>query len=90
MCEPLKRKVQKQFMGRFFNSGDVKSAVKGLIEYHEDNIEGIIKRHSYWNKNYASQDDLDYFFELLREQYDSIIVIEHWLEDAIKKKGRKE
>jgi len=58
---------------------DIKSAVEGLIKFHEDRIEELIKdvkdfRTVYWE---------DIILAMIKIEYESIMAIEHWLEDVI-------
>ena len=63
-----------------FLKSDVKSAVVGIINYHEDIIEDfIINLESVvWSDKYRQ-----IIVDMIGIQYDAIMNIEHWLEDVI-------
>jgi len=56
-----------------------KSAVEGLIKFHEDRIEiAIVELEGEpWHPTMKS------VFDFIDYEYESIIAIEHWLEDVI-------
>jgi hypothetical protein len=73
---------------------DLKSAVAGLIQFHEDRIEELIKviKENFskptdeYDEGYRFYDDLPIFKSYLRRidrEYESIMAIKHWLEDVI-------
>lgn len=64
----------------------LKSAVSGLIKFHEDRIEELIEEWAsidYFYERFGGEGDLHYQ-ELIYIQYESIMAIEHWLEDVVK------
>ena len=62
-----------------------KSSVEGIIRFHEDRIEELIKElkslSGYGKLGWISHENK--LFALLRSEYESIMAIEHWLEDVI-------
>jgi len=62
-----------------FKPEDIKSAVAGLIKFHEDRIEELIKKLK------KEKIPIWYHFtiEEIKHHYESIMAIEHWLEDMI-------
>lgn len=75
----------------FFSAKNVNSAVKGLIKYHEDIIEDLVKKLSQWQATtiYKHIDNNSYpypwifILKRIQEEHQSINAIEHWLEDTI-------
>lgn len=85
VCERLKDK--KDGTGNFAYVY-LKSAVTGLIKYHEDRIEELIKRICVFDDIDLKYDTgVKVEFVMLTKQieieYENVIAIEHWLEDAI-------
>jgi len=65
--------------GGHFDLSDTKSAVKGLIEYHEDTIEILIEDlKKSITDNWIEKDLLE-----IKKEYKLIMIIQHWFEDAI-------
>jgi len=66
-----------------FRHEDVESAVAGLIKFHEDRIESLIRKIkktcSPLGESYEEED----IWRDVEMEYKSIMAIEHWLEDAI-------
>lgn len=93
MCEPLINKIMKEKHDdipvsgfEHFSKDDVESAVKGIIKYHEDNIESIISRISELEiKNDLGKSKVAFnlLMAMLYIEYESIMAIEYWLEDAL-------
>ena len=87
MYEPLKDKIGQSDGATGIIEGvdidSLKSAVKGLIKYHEDNIEEYVK--TFQKINEIPLDELygTYYFDFIEIEYQSIMAIKHWLEDAI-------
>ena len=90
--EPLKKKLvyyelesSGEFVPDYFHYSDLKSSVSGLIKFHEDKIEKLIKE---WKSIEYSisinpfEHDIVYS-DLIQREYESIMAIEHWLEDVI-------
>ena len=89
--EPLKGKIESTH--ELVNQLDLKSAVSGLIKFHEDRIEELIKEME--ELNVGDPQNFKFFghtelgrgygicMEQLKQEYESINAIEHWLEDAI-------
>jgi hypothetical protein len=78
----------------FFEPSDVKSAVSGLIKFHEDRIEKLIKTMETYNvksiDDMIRDDDIGPdtvwaigIMNMINNEYESINAIEHWLEDVI-------
>jgi len=73
-----------------FDGDVVKSAVEGLIKFHEDRIEELIDEFK-WNFPYGFEKTLEKWelenysriLENIVKEYESIMAIEHWLEDAL-------
>lgn len=87
MCEPLRGKIE-EFQDHYihFKADDIKSAVKGLIKYHEDKIEHMIKhlQESEIKLQYPKNKMLEISaLKALKNEYNVINAIELWLEDAI-------
>jgi hypothetical protein len=59
---------------------DVKFAVEGLIKFHEDRIEKYIKDLEEYE---FGKDWLMVYINWIDKEYESIMAIEHWLEDVI-------
>ena len=59
---------------------DIKSAVSGLIKFHEDRIEGYKKKLKPLHKGYHEYQTIS---GLIRIEKESVKAIEHWLEDVI-------
>jgi hypothetical protein len=83
--EPLKGKMQSC---RRFDCVDIESAVEGLIKFHEDRIEWFIYCLSCEkpDKNYddeCTEKRIANLLEKIKIEYESIMAIEHWLEDVI-------
>jgi hypothetical protein len=81
--EPLKDKRKDlilyhgEYSGVVYKYGDIKSAVAGLIKFHEDKIEKLVeslKLEKKWSK---------LILNYIEIEYESIMAIEHWLEDVI-------
>lgn len=66
-----------------FLKDDVKSAVEGLIKYHEDLIEEKIKAINNTLMSYDYYKWIDSYILSIKKEYENIQVIEHWLEDVI-------
>ena len=64
----------------FFDKDDVKSAVAGLIKFHEDRIEELIRLIEISDANF---EEMNITLNLIKFEYESIMAIEHWLEDVI-------
>lgn len=86
MCEPLRGKKHELNPGDEILSGlyvidadDVKSAVEGLIQWHEEVIENCISAL----ENSTHLPYMDFLWEELQNHYKSIQAIEHWFEDVI-------
>jgi len=63
---------------------NVKSAVTGLIKFHEDRIEKIIHQlETTWEKDVNLYSSIEDELEKILSDYESIMAIEHWLEDVI-------
>ena len=86
MCEPLrgKRKELNKHLetiddndGDLFDFDDVKSAVEGLIKYHEDEIERIIETPHYTTAMNA------WAMAQIRVHYRELQLIQHWFWDVI-------
>jgi len=63
---------------------DIKSAVKGLIKFHNDRIEKLIRELRLYGEN--NQDDKEariQYKNWIDREYESIMEIEYWMEDAI-------
>jgi len=87
MCEPLKGKIDG--CGRFAYVY-VKSAVKGLIKYHEERLEYYIDSLKLVDPPSSDSYDDEYNEKLLngllsaiQREYTDINAIEYWLEGAI-------
>lgn len=93
MYEQLRNKGREDSINREFKPSfmfnEVKSAVEGLIEYHECQIEHFIllTEEADWEKlnmgmefNVISE---KLMLQLIDECYKSLMAIEHWLEDVI-------
>ena len=93
MCEPLKgKRINNIDVGFktddefYFRRNDIKSAVEGLIKYHEDKIEHMIKHLQeveiklHYPKNKMLETAAS---KALKNEYKSLNAIELWLEDAI-------
>jgi len=81
MCEPLKDKIVYAYNSDYQELEEcLQSAVKGLIKYHEDIIETLIKGLSD-----CSEEDCytRLLFNEIEIEYYALQVIEYWLEDAI-------
>jgi len=82
--EPLKgKRVWYRDMIPAYTEDDIKSAVAGLIKFHEDRIEELIERiveYSDWSISDETYCDL---LREIKKEYESIMAIEHWLEDVI-------
>jgi hypothetical protein len=63
-----------------FDYEDLKSAVAGLIKFHEDRIEELIKLIETSEANF---EEVNITLNLIKFEYESIMAIEHWLEDVI-------
>ena len=61
---------------------DIKFAVEGLIKFHEDRIEELIIFAGTLSK-YPPFDTIQATLEVIEANYESIMAIEHWFEDAI-------
>ena len=59
---------------------DIKSAVSGLIKFHEDRIEELIIE---LEKQYEDYIEVEELTEKINIEYESIKAIEHWLDDVI-------
>ena len=69
-----------------FNGDDLESAVGGLIKYHENKIEDYIKTMTTMDFNFAECYDnvmIDNLWRAIKKEYNAIMSIQHWLEDAI-------
>jgi len=80
MCEPLRGKGCKDFdTGETvaFLKKNVKSAVEGLIKYHEDEIERIIETPHYTTAMNA------WAMAQIRLHYRELQLIQHWFWDVI-------
>lgn len=102
MCEPLQGKEEQSYEHKrnsvrgklvtiFQDEPRVRmsvleSAVKGLIKYHENNIEGLIMIVKEVNGKETQE---DYLFDIRRE-YTDINAVELWLEDVVKMKKNRE
>jgi len=84
--EPLKGKLP-GFEPNSYTKEQIKSAVEGLIKFHEDRIEeliykletikiGIKDNQLTWGQSDEMWSEINFHFE-------SIMAIEHWLEDVI-------
>jgi hypothetical protein len=80
--EPLKGKLGyihalKSLYGdnRVVFENQLKSAVEGLIKFHEDRIDNMIKN--------LENNVIVVGLEMIIHEYESIMAIEHWLEDVI-------
>ena len=88
MCEPLRGKIcdndghykssyEEEYIkyANKFKVVDVKSAVEGLIKFHEDKINYLLKD--------CTEDDWLITLTFVEEEYESIMAIEKWVEDVI-------
>lgn len=66
-----------------FHSKDIKSAVEGLINYHEYLIEGYINDIKEFTELPFGNTKIRVYIELIKQEYEHIMAIELWLEDAI-------
>jgi hypothetical protein len=87
MNESLRRNEHSDYTSsvKLYQKEDLKSAVAGLIKFHEDRIEELIKEWcsiDIFIDRYEGESNLTYKQEIERE-YESIMAIEHWLEDVI-------
>ena len=86
--DPLKGKYLKGgFMKNLFTLDEVKSAVEGLIKYHEDNIDTYVKiledlPELHGNLGMGKSTFLTYLM-LIDYEYQDIMVVEHWMDDVI-------
>jgi len=69
----------------------VKSAVEGLIKFHEDRVEKFIGNMVLYGTQlldgsipYIHQRYIDLKMLQIQQEYESIMTIEYWLEDVIK------
>ncbi|MBE3093390.1 MAG: hypothetical protein IMZ52_00025 [Actinobacteria bacterium] len=70
--------TSKEIDGSYFQYEDIKSAVSGLIKFHEDRIEEFV--------NELKQTDLvwgEWILGDIENAYESIMAVELWLEDAL-------
>lgn len=79
--EPLKGKTRYYLDAiSIHHDKDIKSAIEGLIKFHEDRIEKLIK-------DCKTMDDdilfLSHYIEYIDKEYESIMAIEKWMEDVI-------
>jgi hypothetical protein len=95
--EPLKgcKQFQPSLGGNYFSYEHVKSAVAGLIEFHEDCIEELIHEIEFHASHFPiddpDDDESEFNYKLwvseilddIQKEYESIMAIEHWLEDAL-------
>ena len=65
----------------FARTKDIKSAVDGLIKFHEDKIEALIKEMQ--NEDKYELLITSVISKIIDIEYESIMAIEHWLEDVI-------
>jgi hypothetical protein len=94
--EPLKGKIRKLTNDDYDEGGgyklspsetefarkkDIKSAVEGLIQFHEDRIEELIKEMQ--NEDKYELLITSVISKIIDIEYESIMAIEHWLEDVI-------
>ena len=84
MCEPLRGKTKEadevndyDALTECFTKKDVKSAVEGLIKYHEDEIERIIETPHYTTAMNA------WAMAQIRLHYRELQLIQHWFWDVI-------
>jgi septin family protein len=91
--KPLKgKRVWYRDMIPAYTEDDIKSAVAGLIKFHEDRIEELIKEWTNlpfewidgdgWSDWVCSSDGWDREQEIIKyiqQEYESIMAIEHWL-----------
>jgi len=87
MCEPLREKIHESQEGYpignpfiYFEPDDIKSAVEGLIKYHESIIEDFIQNLE--NKNWSERDK-QIIVNTIEIEYDHLMNIEKWFEDVI-------
>ena len=87
--EPLRGKMEfvhddEPFL---FNENDLKSAVDGLIQFHEDRIEETIfvLKEAYNKMGIKDPKFVRDQVRIIEQHYESIMAIEHWLEDVIDK-----
>ena len=87
--EPLKGK---KILGTYgdphtFEDEAVESGVEGLIKFHEMNIDVLISQiqegAESWGYDYVTEMIFLRNMMLIRVEYESIMAIEIWLEDAI-------
>ena len=90
MCEPLigkikSRKIADLVVHEYVDLTSLKSAVEGLIKYHEDEIEDIERIYNEEdNLTEIEQQHLDFIYlSMLTVHYNSILAIEYWEEDAL-------
>jgi len=81
MCEPLRGKRYQQ--SDEIEIKYVKSAVEGLIRYHEAKIEELIKKIDQTAMQYDYMKWIDTYVHYIKREYEDIMVIEHWLEDVL-------
>jgi hypothetical protein len=89
--EPLRGKKVTKYATpdeEWFEVESVKSAVEGLIKYHEDIIEDLVKECLEPKAEAFNNSLSPFIFEsklllLIGLQYEAIQNIEHWMEDAI-------
>ena len=66
---------------------EIELAVKGLIKFHEDRIEELIKDYKEIDEQLFNRSVLHpfklYAWKMILKEYESITAIEHWLEDVI-------
>ena len=81
MCEQLREKMrtlpEQPYDFDFFNFDNVKSAVEGLIKYHENSIERIIE-----TTHYTEMEEI-WAMAMIKHHIEEMQVIEYWMEDAI-------
>jgi hypothetical protein len=88
MSEPLKEKISfDEMFGasiHYFDYEDIKSAVEGLIKFHEDRIEELIQTLIEKSERFKDEPFPTWIeTEKIIKEYESIMAIEHWLEDVI-------
>jgi len=87
--EPLRGKIKSDtYRGDYLNA-DVpyfrmfKSATEGLIQYHEDYIEDLVKYMCKVDDTQDNQYVIDFYLSAIIREYIALMHVENWYEDVI-------